>query len=315
MIKFSQLPDAVNAVGGEILPIVQEHETRKAKAVFVGPNNKLIIPEGVEIVTIADGEEVKLLTAKVIDGSTHVYVGDADFNLYKGDVPVVTEDTKTDGNAYVRINNSWTIRNPITSINSKRPLTGGGDVLISSSDVNSHQNNTNKDGQSYVSRDGSWIKLTDILTPLLNGKANTVHSHEVSDVNTLQESLTRIEAKADNYAHDPAYGSMSVENKVIINSGILEFDKQLLVEIDHSPEVLTIRKPGYYMITLSGKGVGSGEFQVQLNDQTVSTLTVDADGKFSVQDIIDIPINATIKVRHETSGELTASLVVTIHRM
>lgn len=316
MIKISQLPDAKVPVGGEIFPIVQEHETRKAKAIYIGPDNKIVIPDEVEIVSHSGGKEIKLLSAKVVDGVTSVYVGDTDINLYKGDVPVVTEATVSDGNAYVRINNKWAIRNPITSINTKRPLTGGGDISISSSDVKAHISNDNRNGRPFVSQDGVWISLSSVVDPLLADKADKIHVHQISDVETLQNSLDRIESKADNYAHDPAYGSAAATNFTsTAAAGHVTLDKQSIVSIDHTEQVLTVTKPGYYMITLSGNGTGEGKYAVQIDDIPVDSLTVESPGRFSCQDIIDIKNNSTIKVGYETSDLLSAKLVMTIHRM
>ena len=58
MIKISQLPVAEKATGDEVLPIVQQAETRKAKALFVGPDNKIVIPKDAELTTILNGEEI-----------------------------------------------------------------------------------------------------------------------------------------------------------------------------------------------------------------------------------------------------------------
>lgn len=315
MIKISQLPAAQKSDGNEVVPVVQGSETRKAKAVFIGPDSKITIPAGIDLVTVSNGKEIKLLSAKVVNDVATVYVGDNEVALSNGDSIVVVEDKKADGNAYIRIDNSWAIRNPITRINSKAPLTGGGPVTITASDLQAHIENINKDSKAYVSVDGVWTELDTIMIPELNKKANVSHVHEIANINDLQNILTRIEQKADNYAHIPAYCSLSSASFTApIGTGIVMSDKQSLVDVTHSNGIVSITKPGYYMVTISGTSTSTGDIAVQKNDVDISTLKAPL-GTFSIQDIIEFAANDTLKIRYTSSDELNLSFVLTAHRM
>lgn len=306
------MPEAVNAKGSEIFPIVQDSKTRKARAIFIGPDNKIIVPNGVTLAAIADGTEINLLSAKIVDGRPVIYVGNEDSDLNKGMSKIVTEEIKKDGKAYVRINNSWIEKNPITQINTKTPLTGGGSVTLTARDVGAHKENTNTDGLAYVSRNGEWISLNSSQGAILATKADKVHKHTIPDIDTLESILTRIEQKADNYAHKPAYVSVIKTNYTTSeNGGFVPFDKQIIQDIDYTTDALTFTRTGNYLIAMSGES--NGKLIAQMNGVDIPGLTGNA--SFSKQNIVGIPENGVLKIRYETVSGLNASFVLTAHKM
>lgn len=194
MIKISQLPDAEKYNGAEQFPIVQNGETRKGFPVFIDTELKAHIPENSAIVTRIEGVEINLISAKVIDGVATVLIGDKEVELHKDKSIIVTEDERTDGNLYSRINNKWIVRNAVTQINDKTAPTGGGKIALTPADIKAHEENKNIDGLSYVSRDGKWIKLSDGMQVELDKKADKVHTHEIMEITGL---TTQLNNKAD----------------------------------------------------------------------------------------------------------------------
>lgn len=201
MIKISQLPDAVGNNGDEIIPIVQEGQTRKAKAIFTDSENKVVLSDGAELKIRTGDTSISLLKAKVVDGVTTVIVGQDNIGLFNGNRLIVTEPLMSDGMAYVRVNNAWVKRSPITDVNGKTPVASGGSITLTNIDVKAHTENSNRDGIEYVSRDGAWIKLATALTVPLQGKANLVHSHAISDVDNLTGQLDQLNSSVTDKAN------------------------------------------------------------------------------------------------------------------
>lgn len=189
MIKISQMPVVGKYTGQEVSPIVQDGVTVKAPLLFTDSEQKVHMPEGVALVTSVEGSEINLISAKVVDGVVTVFVGDKEVSLYKDSSIIVTESAIADGNAYLRINNKWSIRNPITQINDLSAPTGGGKLTIAAADIKAHVENAKRDGVSYVSRDGEWITLADGIQVELDKKADVIHTHAISDVTGLQAAL------------------------------------------------------------------------------------------------------------------------------
>ncbi|UNY47133.1 minor tail protein [Cronobacter phage LPCS28] len=202
MIKISQMPLAGKYKGNEIFPIVQDGDTVQASPLFTDSELKVHVPENAAIVTEVEGTEINLMSAKVVDGVVTVFIGDKEVSLYKDSSIIVTEGVIEDGNLYSRINNKWVIRNSVTQINNVSAPTGGGKVEITAHDVGAHVDNENRDGVSYISRDGVWIPLATGMQVELDKKADKVHTHEISDVNGLTTRLDTLQTNIDQKTHE-----------------------------------------------------------------------------------------------------------------
>lgn len=202
MIKISQMPLAGKYKGNEIFPIVQDGDTVQASPLFTDSELKVHVPENAAIVTEVEGTEINLMSAKVVDGVVTVFIGDKEVSLYKDSSIIVTEGVIEDGNLYSRINNKWVIRNSVTQINNVSAPTGGGKVEIAAHDVGAHIDNENRDGVSYISRDGVWIPLAIGMQVELDKKADKVHTHEISDVNGLATRLDTLQTNIDQKTHE-----------------------------------------------------------------------------------------------------------------
>lgn len=202
MIKISQMPLAGKYKGNEIFPIVQDGDTVQASPLFTDSELKVHVPENAAIVTEVEGTEINLMSAKVVDGVVTVFIGDKEVSLYKDSSIIVTEGVIEDGNLYSRINNKWVIRNSVTQINNVSAPTGGGKVEITAHDVGAHVDNENRDGVSYISRDGVWIPLATGMQVELDKKADKVHTHEISDVKGLTTRLDTLQTNIDQKTHE-----------------------------------------------------------------------------------------------------------------
>lgn len=311
MIKISQLPVAVKATGDEVLPIVQQAETRKAKALFVGPDNKIVIPKDSELTTILNGEEIPLLSASIIDGRYVIQVGSQNSVIKTGENILVTEKIKTDGKSYVRINNTWVERSPITKLNDKIPLTGGGSISVLAKDVYAHEENRNRDGLPYVSIDGTWSRLEQSQEEILERKADKVHSHSIEDVQLLKSSLDSMDLRINSYLHVPAFSSSHIEHfTTTADTGMMSFVTDTTLDINKSPDSLTFSKAGNYIVSISGNTTGT---------LTLVINGIDTDfrmsGSFNRQKIFNIQKDSVLKIKFDSVGGVRTSLDMVIHKL